>query len=391
MKIFFFVLLLPVVLLSQSGYGKVSGRILDEQTKLPVESVNIFIANSLVGTSSNRNGYFEIDKIPPGRYNLIISHLSYENQSISADIKKNKIFQVDLELHPKPIEFPEIDISDLYDKEWQKNLEIFQESLFGSTWFAKGCEILNPFTISFNKDEKGILYAETNVPIEIENRSLGYIVNYYLEYFSYDYGTIKYSGHPYFEEMKSDFDEDHDVWKNNRLEAYMGSLRHFLRTLATAYNLIKEKKDSVTILVDLDNVTEGGTKFIYDDSMFMRKNGFDAYLNEYYLGAGGRRAISRIFYPDSIITESTIENELYLKTDKAIQITYNKEYNDLNYQPQISMIKLHSDSVYFDKRGRYHDEFKLQVFGYMARQRLSEMLPFEYEPSDSVLINTDFR
>lgn len=57
----------------------------------------------------------------------------------------------------------------------------------------------------------------------------------------------------------------------------------------------------------------------------------------------------------------------------------------------LSRIALCTDSVYFYKMGRYHDEFMVQKFGYMAKQRLAEMLPFEYEPSDSVLINTDFR
>jgi putative cell wall-binding protein len=95
--------------------------------------------------------------------------------------------------------------------------------------------------------------------------------------------------------------------------------------------------------------------------------------------------------PDSVIVESENPNELYLVTDKQIYISYDKEYDDLTYEPQISRLILHSDSVYFDKMGRYHDEFMIQTLGQMAKQRLAEMLPFEYQPSDSVLINTDFR
>jgi len=391
MKIFLLVLLLPVVILSQSGYGKVSGRILDEQTKLPVEGVNIFIANSLVGTSSNKNGYFEIDKIPPGRYNLIISHLSYENQSVSADIKKNTVLKLDLELQPKPIEFPEIGVSDKFDEEWWKNFEIFKAELLGKTWFAEGCEITNPFHINFSKNNDGVLFASCDVPIKIENRSLGYNVNYLLKHFEYKIGSLKYAGLPFFEEMNSDYAEDFVIWQENRLEAYMGSLRHFLRAISEFYTLITKGEEELKIILDYDNVTDEGVSFSYDQDMYLSKHGFSVFLNRLYSSAFGKRYSSKIFNVQSVIDSSENPNELLFSCDDRIEIQYFKEYDNLSYDPQISFLQLHADSVYFDKRGRYYDEFKIEVMGYMSKQRLAEMLPFEYEPSDSLIINTDFR
>ncbi|RJP60654.1 MAG: carboxypeptidase-like regulatory domain-containing protein [Melioribacteraceae bacterium] len=378
-------------LIAQTKYGSISGFIIDEQTKQPIENVNAYIANSLTRSSSNKEGNFHIGNISPGRYTLILSHLSYENQNLKIDINSNEVVELNIKLAPKPIEFPEIGVGDKFDDEWWKNFEIFQAELLGKTWFAEGCQITNPYYIDFFKNNDGVLFASCDVPIQIENRSLGYNVKYTLKHFEYKFGSLKYAGLPFFEEMQSDFEDDYVIWQNNRLEAYMGSLRHFLRTLATSYRLIKQNREKVKLLIDLDDKTEIGVRFFYDAKMFMSKNGFEAYTPDLIFGQFGAQSISKPLYPDSVIADSERPNELILNCRTQIYVIYNKEYQKLNYKPQYSFIKPHADSIYFDKGGKYFDELKLETTGYFGIQRLAEMLPFEYEPSDSLIINTDFR
>lgn len=390
-KLLLLILLIPFVLLAQKQSGKISGTVLDEQTKQPIENVNIYIAKSLIGTSTNGKGEFNLSKIPVGRYTIIFSHVSYLNHSENIEILENRNINLDITLPPKPIEFPEVDVVDKFDDDWEDNFEKFEEGLLGKTEFADACTIKNPYVVSFDEDENGILYAHADGPIKIVNEGLGYEVTFFLKHFETGFYEVLFSGLPFYKELPSTSEEQKKMWEFNRLRAYMGSLRHFLRSLSESYELIKEGKETVSLVIDYEDVTENGATYYYDDKMFLSKMGFAADLIQPIKNVFTRKFHLSPFFPDSVIVKSENPNELYLVSNKLIQVVYNKEYDDLTYDPQVSRIALHADSVYFDKMGRYYDEFTVQTFGYMSKQRLAEMLPFEYEPSDSLLINTDFR
>lgn len=371
----YLLLLIFLLLVSFAGdHGKITGIIYDSQSKRPIENVNVFIARSTIGASSDSKGKFVINYVPPGRYTLILSHLSFQNQEILVDIRDDTELNYTFVLDPKLIQLPEVGITDEADDEWRDNMEIFRDALLGTSWFADGCEIMNPYYISFEENEDGKLFASSDVPIEIENRSLGYFIKYFLDHFEYHFDTTRYAGYPYFEEMSSELSEDSLIWNENRLEAYMGSLRHFLRAL----------NDYHTLIVN-------DTLSSHNDDQFFAKHGFNVYLNKLKSSVYGRYWLREEVDVASLLAESGRPNELLLVCDDELEVEYFKEYQELNYDPQISYIKTHADSVYFDKRGRYHDGFMLETMGYMYKQRLAEMLPFEYEPTDSVIFNTDFR
>ena len=376
---------------AQGNTGRISGVVIDEQTKLPIENVNIYIANSLVGTSTDKNGEFQFPDLTPGRYTIIFSHLTYMNKTEKVDFFKDKKVNMSISLAPKPIEFPEIAVKDKYDDDWWEMFDTFKDELLGSTWFADGCEILDPYHINLFESDEGVLFAESEKPIQVENRSLGYNVTFFLKHFEYKVGMIKYAGIPYFEEMYSENPEDSLAWRENRLEAYMGSLRHFLRALSECYDLVTKEDSTFKTVSANDNLNGGMDDDGRIQDKFFAKQGFSVYLNKLYSNALGKKYVSSIFNIESVIDSARNPNELVFVCNDKIEIQYFKEYNDFDYSPQISYIQLYGNSVYFDKLGRYYDEYKIETMGYLYKQRLAEMLPFEYEPSDSVLFNTDFR
>jgi len=69
-------------LLSSQNTGKLTGRVLDVQTQLPIQGVTVLLENSLIGTATDSNGYFNINEIPTKTYNVLISHLGYQSQTI---------------------------------------------------------------------------------------------------------------------------------------------------------------------------------------------------------------------------------------------------------------------------------------------------------------------
>jgi len=79
--ILFFQLMFSVHLFSQH-YGAIKGKVVDSENNQPVFGVNILIKGTLMGTSTDSKGKFEINNIPPGMYTLFISHIGYRNKTL---------------------------------------------------------------------------------------------------------------------------------------------------------------------------------------------------------------------------------------------------------------------------------------------------------------------
>lgn len=71
--------------------GKISGTIIDEQTKEPVIGVNVVIAGTTIGASTDVEGAYIITNVPPGTYSISLSAVGYRKK-----IVKNVIVNVDL-------------------------------------------------------------------------------------------------------------------------------------------------------------------------------------------------------------------------------------------------------------------------------------------------------
>ena len=68
--------------LSSQNTGNLTGRVLDSQTQLPIQGVSVLLENSLLGVATDDNGYFTINDIPAKTYNINISHVGYQSQTI---------------------------------------------------------------------------------------------------------------------------------------------------------------------------------------------------------------------------------------------------------------------------------------------------------------------
>ncbi|MBA4406702.1 hypothetical protein C0389_05455 [bacterium] len=102
MRSFFLILLITSALFSQSL--KIHGLIFNEETKEPISYVNVRIAGTTQGTSSNFEGKFVLT-IPAGKPKLIFTVVGYKRKEIvitdiSAELK--------IVLKPEPIQFMEI-------------------------------------------------------------------------------------------------------------------------------------------------------------------------------------------------------------------------------------------------------------------------------------------
>ena len=62
--------------------GILTGRVVDSKTLFPLQGATILIEGESLGTISDENGYFKLEKIPFDSYNILASYLGYQTEVI---------------------------------------------------------------------------------------------------------------------------------------------------------------------------------------------------------------------------------------------------------------------------------------------------------------------
>lgn len=304
-----------------TAYNQViKGTILDKETSEKIVFAAVYFNGSFVGTPSDKNGNFALDITGNANKPLTISALGYFSVTLTDfSIEKPLVIY----LTPKVFELKEVVIN---AKAREKNLRMFKENFLGTSENALRCEIMNEkdITITFENDT---LRAYASKPILITNRGLGYKETYYLDafWFHTKRNAFFISGNMVFNEDLSNDKSKQSYYKINREHTYRGSRMHFFRALW-----------------ENDLATEG----------FSLKN----------IGEGEIQYSNIVVQPDSL--------KKYLKYHGMLGVYY---YQRLT----TSWITFLSEYVYFDKRG-YFDPFAISWDGAMSKQRVADLLPYEY-------------
>ena len=61
--------------------GKISGYIFDKETNKPIPDANIIILNTKFGAASRDGGFYFIENLPPGKYDVMAKVIGYEQQT----------------------------------------------------------------------------------------------------------------------------------------------------------------------------------------------------------------------------------------------------------------------------------------------------------------------
>lgn len=98
-------LLLFLLLTISTLTAQISGTVKDSLTGKPIPYVNIWVENENIGTTSNENGFFNLDS--NDNKNIVFSALGYETKTISSLEVKNVL------LHPKIYQLEEVIVENL--------------------------------------------------------------------------------------------------------------------------------------------------------------------------------------------------------------------------------------------------------------------------------------
>jgi hypothetical protein len=348
--------------------NNVSGVVTNEKGE-PLKSATVFIGGSERVTPADENGHFIFKNIPQGTFKLSVQMLGYEPLTRNI-IVKGAPLNIEMKLKPKAIRLNEVKIGN--SNIWKKNFELFKEQFLGRSRNAKQCEILNPQIINFT-NKKGIVLADADEFLVIENKRLGYRIRYLLQDFGYTTAdrTTLYHGEHTFEELDGT-DEQKKEWSKNRAETYNGSFRHFLRSVY-ANNVLENGFVAKTALgygkfSKLDNVTDDRDKLVVVNTPVK----FDSLIT----------AIDTSFV-------SLKFKQLYVVYDPKGAAAYRRDAlkKTVVYQKTTivinkaaSLLKLFTDQAIIDKKGSYTDYRNFFIEGYWANARMGDELPEEYMP-----------
>jgi len=333
----------------------ITGKIVDAETKQPLEGASVFAQNTTKGTLTDKEGNYSLT-LGKGGFEIIISFTGYTNRTANIDVTESRT--LDVELHKADNSMSEVIVKNSNEVEdgWAKHGQFFLQHFIGSTAFADSCTLLNPEALKFlyykRNDRYKILAKE---PLQIQNRALGYNLRYQLDSFVY-FNQSKlnsYRGFCLFTEMEGT-EEEKKIWKENRAKAYYGSRLHFLR----AYYDSTLKQEGFT--VDMLSKTMA--------------NKFNRLSNPY--------DTSYYFFDDS-----TLNAELWYPA--KVSITYHKAPPEKRYlehfklpldvKTQISYIDL-LDAIVINPNGYFFDPKSWVNQGYWSWKNIADQLPYDYQP-----------
>jgi vitamin B12 transporter len=119
-------LLLFNMLLAENG--KISGFVFDKSTNHPIPNANVILVNSVKGAASQSGGYFFINDIPQGNYDVKVKVIGYENQTKTA-VLVEKNTKLNFYLAPQPIQFDPIIVSASLSEHHQSQISVSSEIL----------------------------------------------------------------------------------------------------------------------------------------------------------------------------------------------------------------------------------------------------------------------
>lgn len=107
--IFFMVCMTITALNAGDEDGSLKGRIIDYKTGQALVGANVVIAGTSMGAATDLDGNYYIYNIPPGIYDLLVTYVGYENQTVrSLQIQKNENHYLNVALIPSVMNLSEI-------------------------------------------------------------------------------------------------------------------------------------------------------------------------------------------------------------------------------------------------------------------------------------------
>lgn len=358
--------------IKKKNFFSISGTVYDPDGR-PLNNANIFLDGTTIGVSSDIDGNYKLESIPPGFYNIVFSHIGLEHAvyQISEMNGGARIQTHQMELDLGQLEEVEV-ISNRIKRDansWQLHYAVFRTEVLGQSENAQQSVIENPEALDFTYSvEHKSLRAYSDLPLQIRNDALGYRVSYFLESFRKEESQLRFRGKIRFRNLQPMNTSEKREWRKNRKKSYFGSFSHFKRSLLNGD--LKKEGFRIYRVRNLENFEINKKNELNESDILVFKG--DHYELDFksYLAVEYRKEKESVDFLKNSNFVQTLYPE-FITPEGAL-------LRDPGYQ--ISVIRLLRSSVRLDLSGEVMDRFGLTTYGYWAWERTADLVPIDYDP-----------
>lgn len=385
---------------AQNGHF-LRGNVTDSVSGKPIAGCSVFINSTSKGTITNANGGFELQNLPDGKFELIISSIGYET-FYSAFGPGQLPVTLQVVLKQKSTELSVVTVEPFIKQKqaWPAWGKTFLDNFIGKTANARECVIKNLKALKFKFSKKyNRLTVIADEPLIIENRALGYTIRYQLEEFYCDYEThiTLFVGYPLFSQMPGTL-KKLMYWKEQRKKAYYGSITHFMKSLYGGD--LQQQGFQVIKNVKLPNFEKQRVRELYKalipaaDTFEVQQDGtvkkmkskisFAADSIPYYETILDRPDFYNRLSPitaDSIVSFKN-DGSKFIFFDGTLHVVYSNPKFRVNLKSDIYLVT--PSPVDLEKNGGYYPSQELVLSGYWGiYEKIANTLPLDYLPDNN--------
>jgi hypothetical protein len=378
--LFFITFLIVRGLSAQPRVYALSGSVTDSATGKPIAAVSVFLSGTSKGTTTHDDGTFLLTAIPVGGYQLIISAVGYATFQTAVSTSHLPV-NLKVTLHGRVPELEVVTVEPDRRSGWKKWGELFLDYFIGTTGNASSCTLENKDAVRFHYHKKtNQLTVSASEPLVIVNKALGYTIEYRLEAFTYDLSTdfFSYYGYPLFREMTPKFSGQLEEWDSARQLVYLGSIKHFMRSLYQSR--LRQEGFIISYEVKSPNVEKQRVKAIFNPVSAKTAAIPDDSLRHY------RKVLRE---PDSFIkTVDTYDNLVTINPDQSRSFDFSGDFTvswgnaRLGIPYYQSTLELsYPVPLQIEENGSYLPPMNLLTKGTWAKtQTVCNLVPFDYIP-----------
>lgn len=347
-----------------TAQNTISGTVRDDKG-LTLPGVTIFLSGTKAITAADNNGKFHLTNIAPGSYTLTARFIGFQTFTLAVTVTKD--VAVDIKLLPAVNQLSEVKITAYSEEYFLK----FRQYFLGTTPNAEKCTILNKEALHFHFDKaSNTLTVTADDFLEIENKALGYKIKYLLQAFrlNVDENLLSYQGQSVFEELKPANPKEPDTWKQNRDQAYRGSLFHFLKSVYMG----TLKKDGYMVYTILNKTKPGETsdgKAMRPDRKPLKADSLMKAIDSDFKTFNQLHSLFVVY--------TMYEPDAYSGAGGEYGVKMTTRWNTFP-KGQYSMLSFLAPDIVVDKHGYYSPPDALAVEGHMGSEQIADLNPLEY-------------
>jgi len=346
---------------SLAGAQVITGIVCDQDTKLPISDVHVYLDGTSINTITNNSGEFELNTKSTLNTRLVLHHLSYEAALIERPFEglPDTLF-----LKGQMNTISEVTIlADRFTRE--QKMKAFREQFLGASRAGRSCTIVNEgdIQLSVNMQTRRLL-ASSDKPIVVINDYLGYrisfiLIDYWVEYGSFQSGLDNEFVRGSFFAVTSSFVDlapDNRRIKRRRDNVFDGSSNHFFKSLAN-----DDLKENNFMVFNKSFPVDYRNYFAMKDTLTLKMVSIIPDTD-----------INRIL--TSTTNNITFADYSVPKLSGIISVLYRRRTQ--------SDIYFSTDFFFVDSFGNIDQIDKISFGGQMGKNRAGDMLPIDYEQSN---------